>query len=242
MIFAKMCHTFCLWLDEIWKQWEVLSSFSANKFHFDSFCFENLVTFEQDKSWGPGPKASEFDVRPAEKKLLPNGAMTMGSLAFVAGAVDAVCCTKYRCFLEHLGFDLLWPHSSLILWHNWGYTNMMTGNSASWLWWMYFVCLFVCIQECFFICVVNFAPLHTTLAGLKYMKGSSVTLIICNSSFSWVRNMLCFLGLQISTPPSLRGSILPTLRSLPDKLWQLHAGPSSPSLQACWWTMIHGCR
>eukprot|EP00434_Breviolum_minutum_P000263 symbB.v1.2.000215.t1/scaffold21.1/size436794/34 len=44
--------------------------------------------------------------KPAEKKLLPNGAMTMGSLAFVAGAVDAVCCTKYRC-----------------------YTNMMTGNS-----------------------------------------------------------------------------------------------------------------
>ena len=113
------------------------------------FVLKILVTFEQDKSSGPGPKASQFDVRPAEKKLLPNGAMTMGSLAFVAGAVDAVCCTKYRCFLEHLGFDLLWPHSSLILWHKWGYTNMMTGNSASWLWWMYFVCLFVCIQECF---------------------------------------------------------------------------------------------
>lgn len=37
---------------------------------------------------------------------LPDRAITMGSLAFIAGAVDAVCYTKYRC-----------------------YTNMMTGNS-----------------------------------------------------------------------------------------------------------------
>lgn len=44
--------------------------------------------------------------KPVVQSLLPNGAMTMGSLAFLAGAVDAVCCTKYRC-----------------------YTNMMTGNS-----------------------------------------------------------------------------------------------------------------
>ena len=182
----------------------------TGSFHFDSFCFWHFGHLRT--------LASQFDVRPAEKKLLPNGAMTMGSLAFVAGAVDAVCCTKYRCFLEHLGFDLLWPHSSLILWHNWGYTNMMTGNSASWLWWMYFVCLFVYIQECFFLfALYSFSPLHTTLAGLKYMKGLSVTLIICNIFFPGFPAtgmgsyyLMLFWGLQISTPPSLRGSILPT--------------------------------
>lgn len=50
-----------------------------------------LATFHHQLSETP------LSLRPVIKGLLPNGAMTMGSLAFLAGAVDAVCCTKYRC-------------------------------------------------------------------------------------------------------------------------------------------------
>lgn len=111
------------------RSWELYRHQRFLDFHWflfkEPFRNDQKCKHQLSKKWSCHlPSSAQWNTRPVIKGLLPNGAMTMGSLAFLAGAVDAVCCTKYRCdwsaatacwlrirwsYCDSIGYTLYYP-------------------------------------------------------------------------------------------------------------------------------------